>query len=74
MKTKKQLEKEKKHRRLIAAFIELDAQWKEGEKESRTETVWVQLEKRFGYSRIHIQRILSANGIDYKNKGVYEEN
>lgn len=65
--TRKQIDRDKKYVRLIAAYQELDAEYQRTEgKKSRAVMVWRKLENRFGYSEIHIKRVLAANGIDYR--------
>lgn len=65
MKTKKQIDRDKKYTRLISTYCELNKRWVESGG-SRYATVWIPLERRYGYSTMHIQRILAKKGIDYK--------
>lgn len=61
MKTKKQLAREKRHNKVIEEFNKLF----NPDSEASQMAMWSVLERKTGYERISIQRILKANGIDY---------
>lgn len=61
MKTKKQLAREKRHNKVIEEFNKLF----NPDSEASQTAMWSVLERKTGYERISIQRILKANGIDY---------
>ena len=62
MKTKKQQKRERKHLGLIALFWELDAA------QGSRMAVWGEMERRTGYSREYITRVLRKNGVQYQKK------
>ena len=62
MKTKKQKKREEKHNRVVELFRELD-----GIGGSRM-AMWQEMEKRTGYSRQYITKVLRENGINYQKK------
>lgn len=62
MKTKKQKEREKRHSKVVALFLELNA---EG---GSREALWEIMESKTHYSRKMCQLILIKNGIDYKTR------
>ena len=67
--TRKQIDRDNKYVRLIAAYQELNAEYQSADgKKGKAVMVWNKLEKKFGYSETHIKRILAANGIDYNKK------
>lgn len=71
MKTKKQLAREKRHNKVIEEFNKLF----NPDSEASQMAMWSVLERKTGYERISIQRILKANGIDYtKQKNNDNEN
>lgn len=61
MKTKKQKLIEKRHNRVIEEFRKIF----DPESDTRQTAMWQILERKTGYERLSIQRILKANGIEY---------
>lgn len=70
MKTKKQLAREKRHNKVIEEFNKLF----NPDSEASQMAMWSVLERKTGYERISIQRILKANGIDYTKQKTNDNN